>query len=98
MESGNPNRQNLYEEELEELNKLKANCNLTDIWQTQNTLKINFTDEINILALKFRIDHFCVRNQAKRPFSIRSEIVPNNISDHHTISLSLKNNKNQRGP
>ena len=55
-QGGNCNRQHQYG--LEELNKIKKHCNLTDIWQTQNKFKTQFTYEDDILVFKSRIDRF----------------------------------------
>ena len=96
-QGGNPNRQHLYG--LEELNEIKQNCNLTDIWRTQNKFKMKFTYENGILDFKSRIDRFYMWNQAEKQFSIRSDIIQNKLSDHHMITLSLKNiTTNKRGP
>ena len=46
-QGGNPNRQHLYG--LEELNEIKQNCNLIDIWQTQHNFQTKFTYANNIL-------------------------------------------------
>ena len=96
-QGGNPNRQHLYG--LEELNKIKQNCNLIDIWRIQHTFQTKFTYENNVLDFKSRIDRFYIWRDAKKNFSIRSDIIPNNISDHSMICLSLKNiTTNKRGP
>ena len=96
-QGGNPNRQHLYG--LEELNKIKQNCNLIDIWRIQHTFQTKFTYENNVLDFKSRIDRFYIWRDAKKKFSIRSDIIPNNISDHSMICLSLKNiTTNKRGP
>ena len=55
-QGGNCNRQHQYG--LEELNKIKKHCNLTDIWQTQNKFKTQFNYEDDILVFKSRIDRF----------------------------------------
>ena len=57
-QGGNPNRQHLYG--LEELNEIKQNCNLTDIWRTQNKFKMKFTYENGILDFKSRIWTVCL--------------------------------------
>ena len=94
---GKPNRQDLYG--LEELNEIKQNCNLIDIWRTQNSFQTKFTYENNILDFKSRIDRFYIWSNVKKSFSIRSDITPNNILDHHMICLSLKNiTTNKKGP
>ena len=49
-QGGNPNRQ--HQHILQELNKIKQNCNLIDIWQTQNNSKTKFTYENDILNFK----------------------------------------------
>ena len=96
-QGGNPNRQHLYG--LEELSEIKQNCNLIDIWRTQNSFQTKFAYENNILDFKSRIDGFYIWSNAKKNFSIRSDIIPNNISDHHMICLSLKNiTTNKRRP
>ena len=96
-QGGNPNRQHQYG--LEELNEIKQNCNLIDIWRTQNKFKMQFTYKNDILDFKSRINHFYNWIHAQTNFSIRSDIVPNTLSDHHMISLSLKNiTTNKRGP
>ena len=93
----NRNRQHLYG--LEELNEIKQNCNLIDIWGTQHNFQTKFTYENNILDFKSRIDRFYIWRDAKKNFSIRSDILPNNISDHRMICLLLKNiTTNKRGP
>ena len=94
---GKPNRQDLYG--LEELNEIKQNCNLIDIWRTQNSFQTKFRYENNILDFKSRIDRFYIWSNVKKSFSIRSDITPNNILDHHMICLSLNNiTTNKRGP
>ena len=96
-QGGKPNRQHLYG--LEELNEIKQNFNLKDIWRTQNKFKRKFTHENGILDFKSRIDRFYIWNQAEKQFSIRSDIIQNKLSDHHMITLSLKNiPTNKRGP
>ena len=96
-QGGNPNR--LHQYGLEELNEIKQNCNLIDIWRTQNKFKTQFTYENDILDFKSRIDRFYIWNHARKNFNIRSDIVTNTLSDHHMISLSLKNiTTNKRGP
>ena len=96
-QGGNFNRQLLYG--LEKLNEIKQNCNLIDIWQTQNSFQTKFTYENNILDFKSRIDHFYILRNTKKSFSIPSDTIPNNISDHHIICLSLKNvTTNKGGP
>ena len=96
-QGGNLNRQ--HQHGLEELNEIKQNCNLIDIWRTQNKFKMQFTYKNDILDFKSRIDHFYNGNHARTNCSIRSDIVPNTLSDHHMISLSLKNiTTNKRGP
>ena len=93
----NPNRQHLHG--LEELNEIKQNCNLIDIWRIQNNFKTKYTYENGVLDFKSRIDCFYIWNQAEKKFSTRSDIVHNNISDHHMITLSLKNiTTKKRGP
>ena len=61
-QGGNPNRQHQYG--LEELNKIKQNCNLIDIWWTQNKFKTKFTCEIDIVDFKSRKDRFYLWNHA----------------------------------
>ena len=60
----NPIRQHLYG--LEELNEINQNCNLTDIWRTQNKFKTKFTFENGILDFKSRTDRFYIWNQAEK--------------------------------
>ena len=80
-QGGNPNRQHLYG--LEELNEIKQNCNLIDIWRTQHNFQTKFTYENNIVDFKSRIDRFYIWK----------------ISDHRMVCLSLKNiTTNKRGP
>ena len=96
-QGGSPNRKHQYG--LEELNEIKQNCNLVDIWRAQNSFKTKFTYENDILDFKSRIDRFYIWNQEEKNFNICSDIIPNNVSDHHMISLSLKNiTTNKRGP
>ena len=96
-QGGNPNR--LHQYGLEELNEIKQSCNLIDIWRTQNKFKTQFTYENDILDFKSRINCFYIWNHARKNFNIRSDIVTNMLSDHHMISLSLKNiTTNKRGP
>ena len=96
-QGGNPNRQHIYG--LEKLNQIKQNCNLIHIWRTQNSFQTKFTYENNILDFKSRIDHFYIWSNGKKDFSIRSDIILNNISDRHLICLSLKNiTAHKRGP
>ena len=96
-QDGNPNRQHLHG--LEELNEITQNCNLIDIWQTQSSFQTKFPYENNILNFKSRIDRFYIWSNAKKSFSIRSDIIPNNMSDYHMIYLLLKNiMMNKRGP
>ena len=96
-QDGNPNRQHLHG--LEELNEITQNCNLIDIWQTQSSFQTKFTYENNILNFKSRIDRFYIWSNAKKSFSISSDIIPNNMSDYHMIYLLLKNiMMNKRGP
>ena len=87
-QGGNPNRQ--HQNRLEQLNEIKQNCIVIGNWQTQNKFKTKFPYENNILDFKSRMDYFYIWNQVEKNYSIRSDIVPNNLSDHHMISLSLK--------
>ena len=87
-QGGNPNR--LHQYGLQELNEIKQDCNLIDIWRTQNKFKTQFTYENDLLDFKSRIDRFYIWNHARKNFSIQPDIVPNTLSDHHMISLSLK--------
>ena len=93
-QGGNPNRQHLYG--LEELNKIKQNCNLTDIWRTQNKFKTKFTYENGILNFKSGIDRFLYLEPSGKKFSIRSDIIANNISDHHMSVVEKYNDKQER--
>ena len=95
-QGGNPNRQHQYG--LQELNEIKQNCDLIEICRTQNKFKTQFTYENDILNVNSRIDHFYLWNHVGKNYSIRSDIVPNTLSDHHIISLSLVNiTTNKRG-
>ena len=96
-QGGNPNRQHLHG--LEKLNEIKQNCDLIDIWRTQHNFQTKFTYENNIFDFKSRIDRFYICSDAKKNFSICSDIIPNHISDHRMICLPLKNiTTNKRGP
>ena len=67
--------------------------------RTQHAFQTKFTYENNVLDFKSRIDRFYIWRDAKKNFSIRSDIIPNNISDHSMICLSWKNiTTNKRGP
>ena len=61
---GNPTRQHLYG--LEELNEIKQNCNLIDIWRTQNKFKTQYTYENGVLDFKSRMDRFYIWKQAEK--------------------------------
>ena len=51
------------------------------------------------MNFKSRTDRFYIWSDAKKNFSIRSDIIPSNISDHRMICLSLKNiTTKKRGP
>ena len=63
-ERGNRNRQHQYG--LEELNEIKQNCNLIDIWLTQNKLKTQFTYLNDILDFKSRIHCFYLEPRPKK--------------------------------
>ena len=50
-------------------------------------------------TLSSELTVFVFGEMQKNPFSIRSDIISNNVSDHHMICLSLKNiTTNKRGP
>ena len=96
-QGGNLNRQ--HQHGLEELNEIKQNCNLIDIWQTQNKFKTQFTYENDIFHFKSRIDRFYIWHHTGKKFSIRFDIVLNTLSDRDIIRFSLKNiTTNKRGP
>ena len=96
-QGGNPNRQHQYG--LKELNKINQNCNLIDIWRTQNKFKMRFTDQNNFLDFKSRIDRIYLCKRTGKIFCILSDILPNNLFDHHLICLLLKNiTINKTGP
>ena len=96
-QGGNPNRQHQYG--LEQLNEINQNCNLIDIWRTQNKFKMQFTYENNLLDFKSRIDRIYLWKHAGKIFSTLSDILPNTLSEHHLTCLSLKNiTINKTGP
>ena len=96
-QGGNPNRQHQYG--LKELNKINQNCNLIDIWRTQNKFKMRFTYQNNFLDFKSRIDRIYLCKRTGKIFCILSDILPNNLFDHHLICLLLKNiTINKTGP
>ena len=76
-QGGNPNRQ--HQCGLEELTKIKQNCNLIDIWKTKNKFKTKFTYEKNILDFRSRIDRFFIWTHAEKNYTINSDIAPNNL-------------------
>ena len=65
-QGGNPNT--LHQYGLEELNEVKRNCNLIDIWRTQNKFKTQFTYENDILDFNSRIDRLYIWNHAQKKF------------------------------
>ena len=96
-QGGNTNRQHQYG--LEELNEINENCNLIDIWRTQNKFKMQFTYKNDILDFKSRIDCIYLWKSAGKIFSILSDILPNNLFDHHfDMSVVKKHNDKQDWP
>ena len=95
-QGGNPNRQHQYG--LKELNKINQNCNLIDIWRTQNKFKMRFTYQNNFLDFKSRIDRIYLCKRTGKIFCILSDILPNNLFDHHLMSVVKKHNDKQDWP
>ena len=83
----NPNRQHLYG--LKELNEIKENCNLIDIWRTQHSFKTKFTYESDIVDFKPRIDRFYIRNKVEKALSCRNSFF-HLIPDIKTVNSRLE--------
>ena len=77
------------------LRKIKQKFNLTDIWRKQNPQKQFFRYHNKSQQIHSRIDRiYLLQNQKINSTSI----IPNNLSDHDAITVTLKIKKtNQQG-
>ena len=91
---GNPNKTHTIG--CETFKIVKDKLNLIDIWRKNNPFQKRFTYHNADNAIHSRLDRFYITKTIK---SIKCQIIPNNISDHYSVSLRIQINKNKpKGP
>ena len=82
---------------LEEIEMLKENMDLTDIWRDLHPNEQRFTWRRNKPEIHCRLDFFLISSSLSTD-ALEANILPGFKTDHSLISLSLSTNTNPRGP
>ena len=91
---GNPNKTHTIG--LENLEKIKNKLNLIDTWRKNNPFQKLFTYHNGDKTIHSRIDRIYISKQIKL---IKSQITPNTISDHDSVTTTIQINKKEpKGP
>ena len=91
---GNPNKTHTIGSETFKTTKNKLN--LIDIWRKNNPFLKNYTYHNTDNTIHSRLDRIYITKTIK---TVKCNIIPNTISDHHSVSLHIQINKNHlKGP